>query len=145
MRSRLSYLSPKTVVKRSRIHGRGLFVKRSIRKGEIVAVKGGYIYGRRRHEKIEGALGPVDIQIADELFIGPTRRSEVAGNMIYSNHSCDPNLGLRGEVTFVSMRKIKTGEELTHDWAMTDNEEYRMNCNCGRQNCRKIITGIDWK
>ena len=33
--------------------------------------------------------------------------------MLYSNHSCDANLGIRGEITFVAMRDIPAGEELT--------------------------------
>jgi hypothetical protein len=39
----LSYRSPKTEVKPGSIHGNGLFAKEAIAKGEIVAVKGGYI------------------------------------------------------------------------------------------------------
>ncbi|HYP28899.1 MAG TPA: hypothetical protein VE262_19455 [Blastocatellia bacterium] len=41
-------------------------------------------------------------------------------------------------------RNVRAGEELTHDWAMTD-DRYRMECNCGAKNCRKVITGKDWK
>ena len=37
----LSYLSPKTEVRESKIHGRGLFATADIAKDEIVAVKGG--------------------------------------------------------------------------------------------------------
>jgi SET domain-containing protein len=37
---------------------------------------------------------------------------------LYSNHSCNANLDLRGEFTFVGMRNIQAGEELTHDWAL---------------------------
>jgi hypothetical protein len=36
----LSYLSPKTEVRESKIHGRGLFAIADIAKDEIVAVKG---------------------------------------------------------------------------------------------------------
>ena len=37
----LTYRSPKTVVKQSAIHGKGLFAVASIAAGDIVAVKGG--------------------------------------------------------------------------------------------------------
>ena len=66
-------------------------------------------------------------------------------SMLYSNHSCDPNLGMRGEITFVAMRHIRAGEELTHDWAMTDDDDYSVECKCGAPNCRKILTGKDWQ
>lgn len=36
--------------------------------------------------------------------------------MLYTNHSCDPNIGLQGQIVFVAMRDIAAGEELTHDW-----------------------------
>ncbi|PYL32540.1 MAG: hypothetical protein DMF35_08075 [Verrucomicrobia bacterium] len=65
--------------------------------------------------------------------------------MLYSNHSCDPNLGLRGEITFVAMCEIRAGEELTHDWAMTDDDDYSVECNCGANSCRKVLTGKDWQ
>lgn len=143
--SKLSWLSPKTKVKKSSIHGSGLFAKRPIRKGAVVAVKGGYIFDRKILDKIEDQVGPSYIQIEDNLFIGPRRRSEIKGCMIYSNHSCNPNIGVKGQLTFVAMRDIKAGEELTHDWAMTDNEQYRMKCNCGGKDCRGVITGKDWQ
>jgi hypothetical protein len=43
------------------------------------------------------------------------------------------------------MRDIAAGEELTHDWATTDDEDYRMECRCGATTCRKIVTGKDWQ
>ena len=46
---------------------------------------------------------------------------------------------------FVAMRDIEAGEELTHDWATTDDDRYEMACHCGAPNCRKVITGQDWR
>ena len=66
-------------------------------------------------------------------------------SMLYSNHSCDANLGMRGEITFVAMRAIPAGEELTHDWATTDDDDYSVECKCGAPNCRKMLTGNDWQ
>lgn len=143
---RLSYLSPKTEVRESKIHGRGLFATADIAKDEIVAVKGGHIIDRKTlREKITPVFGPVEIQIDDDLYIAPVTKEEREFSMLYSNHSCDPNLGVRGEITFASMRDIRAGEELTHDWAMTDDDIYSIECNCGASNCRKILTGKDWQ
>ena len=142
----LSYLSPKTEVRESKIHGRGLFATADIAKDEIVAVKGGHIVDRKTvREKITPVFGPVEIQIDDGLFIGPMTEEERELSMLYLNHSCDPNLGVRGEITFVAMRVIRAGEELTHDWAMTDDDDYSVDCNCGMANCRKVLTGKDWQ
>src|SRR5213078_926812 len=143
---RLSYLSPKTEVRESKIHGRGLFATEDIAKDEVVVVKGGHIIDRETlRREITPRLGPVELQIDDNLFIAPATEKERELSMLYSNHSCDPNLGVRGEITFVAMREIQAGEELTHDWAMTDNEDYSVECNCGAANCRKVLTGKDWQ
>ena len=142
----LSYRSPKTEVRESKIHGRGLFAKADIARGEIVAIKGGHIVDRETLQRdITPRLGPVEIQIDDDLFIAPVNADERELSMLYSNHSCDPNIGLRGEITFVAMRDIPAGEELTHDWAMTDSDDYSVACNCGARNCRKTLTGKDWQ
>ena len=73
----LSFLSPKTEVRESKIHGRGLFATADIAKDEIVAVKGGHIVDRKTlREKITPRLGPVEIQIDDDLFIAPVTEEE---------------------------------------------------------------------
>ena len=142
----LSYLSPKTEVRESNIHGRGLFATADIAKDEIVAVKGGHIVnGKALREQITPRLGPVEIQIDDDLFIAPVTDDERELSMLYSNHSCEANIGMRGEITFVAMRDIRSGEELTHDWAMTDDDDCSIECNCGAVDCRKLLTGKDWQ
>jgi hypothetical protein len=142
----LSYRSPRTEVRASKIHGRGLFASTDIAKDEIVAVKGGHIVDRNTlREKVTPQLGPVEIQIGNNLFIAPVTPEEREGSMLYSNHSCDANLGIRGEITFVAMRDIRAGEELTHDWATTDDDDYSVECKCGASSCRKTLTGKDWQ
>src|SRR5438034_4073700 len=142
----LSYRSPKTEVRESKIHGRGLFATTDIAKDEIVAVKGGHIVDRKTlRQQIAPPLGPVEIQIHDDLFIAPVTEEERELSMLYLNHSCNPNLGMRGEITFVAMRDIRAGAELTHDWAMTDDDDYSVECNCGASDCRKTLTGKDWQ
>src|SRR6266404_4383718 len=141
----LSYRSLKTQVRESRIHGSGLFATTDIAKNEIVAVKGGHVISREELREITPRLGPVEIQIDDHLFIAPVTSEERECSMLYSNHSCDANLGMRGEITFVAMRNIRAGEELTHDWATTDDDDYSVACKCGSPKCREILTGKDWQ
>jgi hypothetical protein len=94
---------------------------------------------------VTNTLGPAEIQIAEDLFIGPLSEQEREGGMIFSNHSCEPNIGVKGQIVFVALRDIQAGEELTHDWAMTDDDTYEMECRCGAGTCRKVITGQDWR
>ena len=141
----LSYISPKAAVRGSPIHGRGLFAIAGIKRGEIVCIKGGHIFDRETLNLVSAALGPAEIQIGEDLFIGPLDESEREGSMIFSNHSCDPNIGVQGQIVFVAMRDIVPGEELTHDWATTDDDTYEMSCECGAETCRRVITGQDWR
>ena len=140
----LSWRSLKTEVRKSSIQGRGLFAIADVAKDEIVAVKGGRIVTRDQLRELT-RLGSAEVQIAEDLFICPVTEEEREDSMIFSNHSCDPNVGVCGQIVFVAMRNIRAGEELTHDWAMTDDDESSMVCNCGAQNCRGTITGKDWQ
>ena len=140
----LSYCSPKTEERESPIHGKGLFAIQPISLGDVVAVKGGHILTKDEWTTLVGQLGPAEIQISEELFIAPTRQEDRDGCMLYTNHSCEPNIGVQGQIVFVAMRDIVPGEELTHDWATTDDLNYSMECQCGSPSCRGIITGKDW-
>ena len=141
----LTYFSPKVEKRASLINGRGLFATAAIAKGEVVVVKGGYILTREQRDSIGEELGPTEIQITENLFIGPTVSAEREGGMMHVNHSCEPNLGLQGQVVFVAVRDIAADEELTIDYAMTDDEPYEMECQCGSEACRRLITGADWR
>lgn len=140
-----SYRSPKTVIRRSPIEGRGLFARRAIREGEIVAIKGGHILDRRALERVRGRIAHSYIQIADDFFIGAATAAEVRRNKLFINHSCAPNLGILGQIIFVARRGIRAGEELTYDWAMEEHSPVRTRCRCGAPRCRGVLTGQDWK
>lgn len=140
-----SYRSPKTEVRKSPIHGRGLFAKEPIKKGEIVAVKGGHIVDQITLKEYCGVVKNSEMQITDELYLVPLRKEEFKSVLIFINHSCKPNVGVLGTILCVAMRDIKTEEELTTDYAMHRNDRFEMKCNCGEVTCRGIIYGRDWK
>ncbi len=142
--TRLTYRSAKTEVRASAIHGQGLFAAHAIAAREIVAVKGGHILTKADWTALEPELGAAEIQIAEDLFIAPVLQDQRDGSMIYTNHSCEPNIAIQGQIVFVAMRDIRPGEELTHDWATTDDDDYVMQCRCARASCRGTITGKDW-
>ncbi len=141
----LSWLSPKTEVRDSPIQGKGLFAAAPLAAGEIVCIKGGYVLPAAAWDKLEPELGSCEIQIGDGFFIAPTGPAQRDGSMIYSNHSCEPNIAPQGQIVFVAMRDIAAGEELCHDWATTDDLVYEMTCNCGARACRGSVTGQDWR
>jgi hypothetical protein len=141
-----SWFSQKTEKRTSPIAGRGLFARLSISAGEIVAVKGGAIMDSDAFALIRSEVSPAEVQIEDNLYIAPRTAAEVESNILCLNHSCRPNIGVRGQITFVAMYDIPSGSELTVDYAMIDGDPAeRMDCACGAPECRKIITGSDWR
>ena len=140
----LTYRSPKAEVRSSPIQGKGLFARQAIARGEIVAVKGGHVLTAAQWAALEPALGPAEIQIAEDLFIAPASPAARDGSMLYTNHSCDPNLAIQGQIALVAMRDIEADEELTIDWATTDDGDHVMQCRCGSPRCRGTVTGKDW-
>ena len=141
-----SWFSPKTEKRASPIEGRGLFARDAISAGEIVAVKGGAIMDSASFALVRDRVSPADIQIEEGLYIAPRSGEEVEANILCLNHSCNPNVGVRGQITFVAMRDISKDAELTIDYAMIDGDPAeRMECSCGARECRKTITGSDWR
>ena len=65
--------------------------------------------------------------------------------MLFINHSCEPNVGFAGNIVLVAMRDISTGEELTTDYALFDDYDGAMECQCGTPSCRGTISGRDWQ
>ena len=141
-----SWFSPKTEKRISQIEGRGLFAKHAISAGEVVAVKGGAIMDSAAFALVRNQVSPAEIQIEDDLYIAPRTAAEVETNILCLNHSCRPNVGVRGQITFVAMHDIPAGSELTIDYAMIDGDPAeRMDCACGATGCRKLVTGDDWR
>ena len=140
-----SYLSNKIEKRESKIHGQGLFAKEDIQKNEIVFIKSGRILTREQlfSSGVINSYFPID----DNYFLGVDEGSKEAEDNVklFINHSCNPNCGIRGEITFVAIRDIAAGEELATDYAFVDNEDYSFQCNCGEKQCRHTVTGRDWK
>ncbi len=109
----------------------------------MVFIKGGHLL--TRNEIFSTGVINSYFPISDEYFLGATSKEEENNIKLFENHSCNPNCGLRGEITFVAMRDIIKDEELTTDYAFIDNEDYQFECTCGSKNCRKVVTGYDWK
>jgi hypothetical protein len=142
---KLAWFSPKVEKRQSGIDGIGLFARQPIAAGELVVVKGGHIMTRAERDEVALTLGPAEIQIDDHLFIGPVTEAERYDAMMHLNHSCDPNVGIRGQIAFAAMRDIAAGEELGFDYATGDDDDWEMTCHCGAALCRGRITGQDWR
>ena len=96
-------------------------------------------------KKYRKIIGDSYIQIDDDFFLAPLSKKEHDLVMMFINHSCEPNVGVKGQITYVAMRNITPGEELTLDYAMIDDDDFEMQCECGKPNCRRVVSGKDWK
>lgn len=144
-----SYRSPKVEIRTaSKIAKRGIFAKDKIKKDEIIAIKNGCILTKDEFDALDDDCKEYCLQIEDHFFLGPKNKEDIPLNGIFINHSCEPNIGFSGQITYVAMRDIEANEELTHDYTMcfTDMEHFSdLKCNCGIKNCRGSIKSSDWK
>lgn len=110
-------------------------------RGEVVERIGGRIHVDR---DLRGSGPPQHSSTAIDEGINLAQAAD--DPLQYGNHSCDPNLWMRDALTVVARRDIATGEELTIDYALlTAYEGWSMVCRCGAANCRRVITGRDWR
>jgi hypothetical protein len=137
---------PFHTVRNSKIHGRGVFAKRPIRKGSRVIEYTGPIITTKEADEVgaamEGGLAHTMLfSIDKKRVIDGTK----GGDARYINHSCDPNCEAiqDGDQIFIeSLRPIKQGEEITYDYHLqvegkiTDKVKKEYACLCGSAKCR---------
>ena len=140
-----TWRSPKIEVSDITLAGRGVIAIADIQKDEIVAIKAGNIITRAEIEQATDNAGDMALQIDDDFYLAPRSADEVEEMSVFINHSCDPNVGFRGQVVYVALRDISAGEELCHDYAMERSDDYMLDCHCGSPLCRGKVSGEDWK
>tara|TARA_B110000483_G_C18197654_1_gene543817 strand:+ start:2717 stop:3208 length:492 start_codon:yes stop_codon:yes gene_type:complete len=146
-------------VKKSKVHGTGVFAIENIKKGtKIIQYIG---------DKITKSEG--DIRSADRINKYLNKKNEgsvyifelnqkydIDGSPEYNkaryiNHSCKPNCEvniIKNEIWISSIKKINEGEELNYDYGYPyDEEDFEDHiCKCGSKNCIGFIISKDeWK
>lgn len=144
-----SYLSDKVRVRKSGINKKGIFAVKPIKKDEILSVYGGYIITKRQYKQLAKKdfkhIGDYAIEVAEGFYLVSSMKGRLEDDDLF-NHSCSPNAGIKGHLIMTAMRDIYPKEEITYDYAMTDaGIGYSFKCRCLAKNCRKVITGRDWK
>lgn len=144
-------LHPAIIVKDSGIQGKGLFATADIRAGEMTWQQGPD--EQRYHidtirgwppEKQEN-FWRYAYQVGDGWYHGP-ESGVVTDPADYMNHSCDPNTWFVDDALMVARRDIKTGEEITYDYATSETaESFVLHCKCGAPNCRQVVRGTDYR
>ncbi len=138
------WLSPKIEFRSSPTHGKGMFAKKPIKKGEVVMMWGGPYIVKSEVQKAKEA-GKLVIQLDENLFSVDERGECIT---YFINHSCDPNVWMDDAVKFSARRNISKDEELTIDYMLFEDDENKIaswDCDCASKLCRKKITGKDWR
>jgi SET domain-containing protein len=123
--------------------GYGLFAVQPVAKDEVLCVWGGEILTEEELAQQPEERQKHGLQVEEGMYMLPLVDDDPAD---YVNHSCNPNAGLSGQICLVAMRPITVGDEICFDYAMSDGSDYdEFECMCGAENCRKTITGGDWR
>ena len=117
-----------TVCRRETGMGVGVYTKKDISRGDLVA-------------RITGNIVPNISQ--HTLQITPTTHLYDSYFTGYLLHSCSPNVHLdMTEFELWALRDIRAGQALTMDYASTEDILFKQfPCLCGTPNCRVWITG----
>jgi SET domain-containing protein len=120
----------------SKIHGRGVYADEDIPPNrKVIEYQGERISmreGRKRHHT------PY-LFVLDKRWMLDGAVNGSGAELV--NHSCAPNLVTRifkGHIIYMSLRRIRKGEELSVDYNYDDTDE-TMRCICGAPGCRGII------
>ncbi|MGH8230460.1 MAG: SET domain-containing protein [Steroidobacteraceae bacterium] len=134
-------------VRRSRVHGRGVFARRRIRKGTRIIE---YLGDRISHRQADRRYERKDIN-DNHTFLFIVDRHVVidagcnGNDARFINHSCAPNCEsvIEGRRVFIrALRTIRPGEELSYDYQIARDRTDPPNvddiyaCRCGVQDCR---------
>jgi uncharacterized protein len=139
--------APKLRVRRSRVHGLGVFATRRIAKGARVIEYLGERIGHKEANRRYAQKSPDD----NHTFLFVVDRGVVIdaganGNEArFINHGCDPNCEsvIEDRRVFIeALRTIQPGEELKYDYSIARDRDDPPNidevfaCHCGGDSCR---------
>lgn len=141
---------PAFIVRRSKVHGRGVFATRTILKGEVIDE---FVGERISHAEANWRYRHRDINDNHTFLFTVSSRTVIdarrGGNDTrYINHRCDPNCEpqiRRGRVFIVAIRTIREGEELGFEYNIGREDDDPPNvdeiyaCRCGARRCRGTI------
>jgi uncharacterized protein len=148
MKSKTRKRAVKIEVRKSGVHGQGVYALLSIPEGRrIIEYKG---------ERVSWEAAPDDYNDPHTfnfgLENGEVINPEVGGNDArWINHSCNPNCEAVEEddrVFIYAIRDIRAGDELLYDYQLeidepiTEASKKKFACHCGASNCRGTMLGM---
>lgn len=141
---------PAYTVRRSAIHGMGVFARRAIPAGEcIIEYLGERISWKEADRRAEHKEGPPNHTFLFSLANRKVIDGGSGGNDArWINHGCEPNCQAQeenGRVFIYALRDIARGEELNYDYALqlegrhTPAVKRAYECRCQAPGCRQTM------
>jgi len=142
--------SPYIIVRRSTIHGKGVFAKRDIPVGtRVIEYVGEKITKaeseRRAHIPIQ--KNRKNPEHGSVYIFQINKRYDIDGYVPYNtarfiNHSCEPNCEseiIRGSIWIIALQDIKKGEEINYNYGYSYEDHEDHQCFCRADNCVDFI------
>ncbi|MCX6763456.1 MAG: hypothetical protein NTZ97_01850 [Candidatus Moranbacteria bacterium] len=125
----------KVIVKKSKIHGKGVFAAKDFKEGETVLA-----WKPKRIS--EGQLSKLPKEQKKYIAFSNGWYFLMQPPEKYVNYSCEANT-LMGKKCDIAKRNIRQGEEITSDYKDSIFDNFK--CNCGSKDCknkkRKLFSG----
>jgi len=148
MKTKTRKRAVKIEVRKSGVHGQGVYAGQPIRKGtRIIEYRGERVSWEEAPDK-EDDPHTFNFGLENGKVINP----EIGGNDArWINHSCDPNCEAVEEddrIFIYAIRDIRSGEELLYDYQLEIDEpitkasKKKFACHCGASNCRGTMLGL---
>jgi SET domain-containing protein len=139
----------KVEVRKSAIHGKGLFALERIERGQRILEYTGARVSAYQAEEAAPVSGPVHTMLFDLGNGWMIDGAEGGNESRFINHSCRPNCeayGVRGRIFIHARRVIPAGGELLLDYGIDPGEIGELEaralypCGCGAPRCRGTTT-----
>ena len=124
--------------------GKGCFADEILEKNETIC----FLEGKEESwEEFEKRCRNGLIKVDNPLQVSENKYIELSPPYIYFNHSCNPNSGIRGKNELIAIQNIMRDDEINYDYSSVSWDDrwaniygsWTMKCECGEENCRKII------
>lgn len=118
-------------VRKSKIHGKGVFADRDFARGEVILRWRPKILKKSDVNKLSTKQKHYIYQVSgDKYFLMQPPEK-------YINHSCDANTRVKNN-SDVAIRAIKKGEEITSNY-IKEGSFSSFTCKCGSKKCKGVI------
>lgn len=116
-----------TIIKKSKISGKGVFALRDFKKGEVVLKWSPKSIIKDHIEKMSTSKKKYILQVGRKYFLMQAPEK-------YVNYSCEPNTNTKN-LCDIAVRNIKKGEEIASNYGGESQDDFL--CKCGSKKCKK--------